>query len=151
MEAQPRRRRRRRKARKSTVVKRIPRIGGSKVRMTTQRKVVLKVLRESCEHPTVRDIYETAKQTLPGISLATIYNSLKALQRAGMVNEHHVTSGAARFCINKMPHVHMMDEASGRMIDVILREGVRLEDVFDVPTGAEITSMRAYLYGTLPS
>lgn len=150
MEAQPRKRRRRRKARRSAAVSKVPHISAEKMRMTTQRKVVLKALRESCGHPTVRELYELAQQTLPGISLATIYNSLKALQNAGMVNEHHLTSGAARFCINKMPHVHLMDETSGRMIDVNLRDGVRLEDVFNVPEGVVISSIQAYLYGTLP-
>lgn len=120
------------------------------IRMTAQRKAVLKALTENFGHPTVRELHELTKRYLPGVSLATIYNSLQALQRAGLVNEHHITSGAARFCINKMPHVHMLDDNSGRIIDVKLKEGVRLEDVFDLPLGVEIASMRAYLHGRLP-
>lgn len=111
----------------------------------------MKALTESSEHPTVRELYELTKQYLPSISLATIYNSLQALQQAGLVNEHHITSGAARYCINKMPHVHMLDEATGRMIDVQLKAGVKLEDVFDLPAGVTISAMQAYLHGKLPS
>ena len=121
------------------------------VRMTPQRRAVYKALMESHEHPTVRDLYEIAKQKLPGISLATIYNSLQALMQVGLVNEHRVTSGAARYCINKQPHVHLLDEDSGLMMDVHLREGIRLEDVFALPEGVQVSSMRAYLYGKATS
>ena len=121
------------------------------VRLTEQRRAVLTALTHSCMHPTVRELYELTKQHRPGISLATIYNSLQALQRAGLVNEHRVTSGAARYCINKKPHVHLIDKSTGKMLDVQVREGVRLEDVFELPEGVVISSMRAYLYGNIPS
>lgn len=121
------------------------------MRLTAQRRAVLKALTENYEHPTARELYEHTRQHLPGISLATIYNSLQALQRAGLVNEHRVSSGAARYCINKVPHVHLLDENTGRMLDVRLREGVKLEEVFDLPEGAVITSLRAYLHGKIPS
>lgn len=119
------------------------------VRLTPQRKAVLEALSGSCEHPTARELYELTKRLIPGISLATIYNSLQTLQRAGLVNEHHLTSGAARYCINKTPHVHLLDENTGRMLDIRLREGVRPEEVFDLPAGTTISSMRAYLYGKI--
>lgn len=140
------RRKTRRRARRKTH----PKTQGP-IRMTPQRKAVLKALTEHYGHPTVRELHELAKQYLPGISLATIYNSLQALQQAELVNEHRISSGGARFCINKMPHVHMLDDSSGRIIDVKLKEGIRLEDVFDLPEGVEISSMRAYLHGRLPS
>lgn len=123
----------------------------SEVRFTAQRRAVLKALTISSSHPTVRELYELTKQYSPGISLATIYNSLQALQRAGLVNEHRVTSGAARYCINKQPHVHLLDKNTGQMIDVHIRKGVKLEEVFELPEGVEISSMRAYLYGKIPS
>ena len=136
-------------ARKGTRKKNV--LPQSEIRLTTQRRAVLKALTGNNSHPTVRELYELTRQHQPGISLATIYNSLQALQRAGLVNEHHVSSGAARYCINKEPHVHLLDEITGQLIDVRLREGVRLEDVFDLPEGAVISSMKAYLHGKLSS
>lgn len=121
------------------------------VRLTTQRKAVLRALTENCGHPTVRELFEQTRKLVPNISLATIYNSLQALQEAGLVNHHRLSSGGARFCINKEPHVHMLDESTGRMMDVKLKAGVRLEDVFELPAGVSITSMRAYLHGRMPS
>lgn len=120
-------------------------------RMTAQRRTVMRVLTDMNTHPTVREVYEETKKKLKDISLATIYNTLETLRKAGMVNEHRVSGGAARFCVNRIPHAHMMDETSGMLIDVKLRDGVKLTDVFELPEGTEVTALNAYLYGTIPS
>lgn len=122
-----------------------------RVRMTPQRKAILHALSLTHTHPTARELHKLAHHLLPGISLATVYNSLETLLQAGLVNRHSTSSGAARYCANRVPHAHLVDEESGRMIDVQMRPGVRVEEVFTVPEGTEVSSLSAYLYGRVPS
>ncbi len=87
---------------------------------------------------------------MPGISLATIYNSLEALVEAKLVNHLHPDNGPARYCPNVVPHIHLMDDRSQKVIDVQLKQGLTPEDVFDLPEGVTVDTMEAYLHGCIP-
>lgn len=56
-------------------------------RMTSQRRLVLKVLAECQGHLDAEAIYALAKEKDPNISLATVYRTLKVLKEAGIVQE----------------------------------------------------------------
>lgn len=122
----------------------------ARLRMTRQRKIVIDILLESEDHPTAAQIYERSRKVMPGISLATIYNSLEALVDAKLVNHLHPDNGPSRYCPNVVPHIHLMDDDSQRVIDVQLKEGLKPEDVFDLPEGVTIATMEAYLHGSIP-
>ena len=124
---------------------------GVSVRLTPCRRAVLEALEHTQAHPTVRELRDIAARRHPSISLATVYNSLSYLQKIGLVNEHRLCSGSARYCVNYTPHMHLVDDLTGRMIDVQLKPGLHPEDVFDLPQGVTITSINAYLHGTVPS
>ena len=57
--------------------------------LTKQRQAVLDVIRESEEHLTANDVFENARRLLPGISFATVYNSLRYLKNEGLIAEVH--------------------------------------------------------------
>ena len=56
-------------------------------KLTPQRDAVYQVIREREDHPTASEIFEAARRRLPGISYATVYNSLRYLKEAGLVHE----------------------------------------------------------------
>lgn len=56
-------------------------------RLTSQRRLLLKVLAECEEHLDAEAIYELAKEQDPNISLATVYRTLKVLKEVGLVEE----------------------------------------------------------------
>ncbi len=60
--------------------------------LTKQRRAVLRVIRESDEHLTAIEVYERAKQLLPGMAFATVYNSLRYLKNERLIAK----SGSAR-------------------------------------------------------
>ncbi len=62
-------------------------LGRDRQRLTPQREAVLRAVRERDDHPTAGDIFVAAKQYLPAISYATVYNSLRYLRQAGLVRE----------------------------------------------------------------
>ncbi|MDO4750506.1 MAG: transcriptional repressor [Akkermansia sp.] len=122
----------------------------SRLRMTRQRRIVIDVLIDSDDHPTAAQIFDRAKQLMPGISLATIYNSLEALVSAKLVNHLHPDNGPSRYCPNVVPHIHLMDDRTQRVIDVSLKHGLTPADVFDLPEGVTVDTMEAYLHGMIP-
>lgn len=54
------------------------------LRMTKQRQVVYEVLTgNGLSHPTASEVFVSAKDRMPSISLATVYNCLESLTTAG--------------------------------------------------------------------
>ena len=51
--------------------------------LTRQRRLVLDLVRTEDEHPTAAEVFEQASKAMPGISFATVYNSLRYLKEAG--------------------------------------------------------------------
>ena len=47
--------------------------------MTAQRQLILKIIQSSKRHLSAEEIYIEAREELPGIAMATVYNSLKYL------------------------------------------------------------------------
>ena len=74
--------------------------------LTKQREVVLQVIRDSEEHLTANEVFDNAKQLLPGISFATVYNSLRFLKDAGHIAEIQFGNGASRFDRTLYRHDH---------------------------------------------
>lgn len=120
------------------------------VRMTQQRRAVLETVLNSHDHPTAAVIFERTKNLLPGISLATVYNCLETLSEANIINHLNFDNGPSRFCPNLEPHVHLLDDANNRVMDIQLKPGLRPEDVFELPEGTCVTRMDACLHGNIP-
>ena len=86
--------------------------------LTRQREVVLQVITDAEEHPTANEVFDRAKQLLPGISFATVYNSLRYLKEAGHIAEISFGSGASRFDSMTSRHDHAICTRCGRLIDM---------------------------------
>ncbi|MBV8856246.1 MAG: transcriptional repressor [Acidobacteria bacterium] len=94
--------------------------------LTPQRRAVLRVIRESAEHPTANEIFEAARRELPSISFATVYNSLKYLTGAGLVREIHFGKGSSRYDGETERHDHAVCSRCGRLSDFDLAETSQL-------------------------
>ena len=124
-----------------------PKVKG--LRMTRQRSEVYKVLMEHRDHPTAGEVYERAKQNMPGISLATVYNCLEALVQHEVVRQVNFERESSRYCPNLSEHGHFHDEATGTILDVPLKKGVKLSDLLDLPEGAQVDNLEITLRGKI--
>ncbi len=88
--------------------------------LTKQRKVVLQVIRQAETHLTANEVYDKAKQLLPAISLATVYNSLRFLKDAGYITEIAFAGSASRFDKRVERHDHALCVKCGKLIDIDL-------------------------------
>ncbi|HXL81466.1 MAG TPA: transcriptional repressor [Pyrinomonadaceae bacterium] len=104
---------------------------GSGDKLTRQREAVLQVIREREDHPTANDIFAAARRRLPGISYATVYNSLRFLREAGLVHEIKFGDSASRYDRETDRHDHALCSQCGKLVD------------FDLPQAAELMKAAA--------
>ena len=88
--------------------------------LTKQRRTVLQVIRESEEHLTANEVFEDAKRILPGISFATVYNSLRYLKNEGLIGEVRFGTDATRYDRRVTRHDHAICSRCGKLVDLEL-------------------------------
>ncbi len=95
-------------------------------RLTRQRRAVLEVLRSTRSHPDAAWIHQEVKKKVPSISLGTVYRTLDALVKEGMVVALH-TGGATRYDAFTEPHPHLVCRRCGAVLDLPLEVGGLVE------------------------
>ncbi|MEO7672802.1 MAG: transcriptional repressor [Pyrinomonadaceae bacterium] len=86
--------------------------------LTKQREVVLQVISNAPEHLTANEVFVNAKELLPSISFATVYNSLRYLKEAGHIAEIRFGNGASRFDRMTHRHDHAICTRCGKLVDI---------------------------------
>jgi Fe2+ or Zn2+ uptake regulation protein len=119
------------------------------LRMTRQRQEVYRTLMQQRNHPTANDVFMRVKDSLPNISLATVYNCLEALVQHGIIRQVNFERESSRYCPNLSEHGHFHDAVTGVIHDVDFKPGVNLSDVLNLPPGAVIDDVEITLRGKL--
>lgn len=88
------------------------------LRATRQRLAVYEALAATKSHPTADDLYRAIGNGRRDMSLATIYNTLEALCRAGLAQKLSGCAGSARYDATVHNHLHLRDEFTGSLADV---------------------------------
>ena len=91
-------------------------------------------------HVTAESLFEAAKTHGEAVSLATVYNTLRAFCDAGLMQEVTVDGSKSYFDTNTHDHPHFYWEDEGRLTDAPAQELV-IAQLPDVPEGAEIASV----------
>ncbi len=89
------------------------------LRCTRQRECVYSALAATTAHPTAEELHRTVHDTDPGLSLATVYNTLEALVACGLGKRLPGDGGPSRYDADMSPHVHVA-LSDGRLVDVPL-------------------------------
>ena len=87
------------------------------LKATPQRLAVLRSLAGDVTHPTAQELHERLSGEFPGLSVATVYNTLAALTRVQHCKPLEL-GGPARFDPNVAPHDHAVCERCGSIRDV---------------------------------
>ncbi len=107
------------------------------------------VLLEKRDHPTAEEVFLRAKEAMPEISMATVYNCLDALVKTGVVRQVKVERGAGRFCPNMHEHWHFHCTACGGVFDVDLPE--KIAAALPLPEGFKIDQLEIAAHGVCPA
>ena len=119
------------------------------LRMTRQRQEIYRILIEQRDHPTANEVFMRAKDRLPNLSLATVYNCLEALVQHGIIRQVHFERESSRYCPNLREHGHFHDEATGVIHDVDFKPGFNLTDILDLPPGIVVDDIEITLRGKM--
>lgn len=117
------------------------------LKMTGQRRVILQVLGQAEDHPSVEDVYERAKEMDASISIATVYRTLGLLDELDLVIRHEFQEGYSRYEVNWDHHHHLVDLETGKVIEFQNEELERLKEKIAHDLGYELVDHRLELYG----
>ncbi len=120
-------------------------------RMTKQRRAVFDVLHAERDHPTASEVYIRAKEQMPSISLATVYNCLETLTQAGLVKQVNVDREASRYCPNLKPHAHFFCSHCQEVYDVDLRPSADAVEPWALPEGSIVEHVEVAMKGCCPN
>ena len=94
--------------------------------LTKQRETVLRVIRESDKHLTANEVFDDARRRMPGISFATVYNSLNYLKTNGLVTEIKFGTDSNLYDRKLTRHDHALCNNCGKLVDLELTIPKRL-------------------------
>ena len=76
-------------------------------RNTKQRACVLEAVRGTRNHPTAEEVYDTVRQALPRVSLATVYRNLNQLAQEGTLRRILLPNAPDRYDRTTAGHYHI--------------------------------------------
>ncbi len=118
------------------------------LRITDQRRVIARVLSEAEDHPDVEKVYARASAIDPGISIATVYRTVRLFEEAGILDRHDFGDGRARYEPSpEAHHDHLIDVETGRVIEFVDPELEQLQKQIAEKLGFRLVDHRMELYG----
>ena len=126
----------------------IERCEAKNLRMTEQRRVIARVLEDSADHPDVEQLYGRAVAVDSGISIATVYRTVKLFEEAGILDRLEFGDGRARYeDAERDHHDHLIDIQSGMVIEFVDAEIEELQERIAKKLGYKLRGHKLELYG----
>ncbi len=118
------------------------------LRITEQRRVIARVLSDSVDHPDVEKLHTRAVAIDPGISIATVYRTVRLFEEAGILDRHDFGDGRSRYeAAPEAHHDHMIDVESGKVVEFVDPELESLQRQIAERLGFRLVDHRMELYG----
>ncbi len=118
------------------------------LRITEQRRVIARVLGEAEDHPDVEALHTRSSAIDPGISIATVYRTVRLFEEAGILERHDFGDGRARYeAAPEAHHDHLIDVETGNVIEFVDPELEALQKQIAEKLGFRLVDHRMELYG----
>jgi len=122
-------------------------LAASGARMTAPRRVLARVLGQSSDHPDVEELHRRAQEIDPGISLATVYRTVRLFEQLGIVERHAFSAGRARYEHGgEEHHDHFVNVRTGEVVEFHAPEIEALQAEIAARHGYKILDHRLVLY-----
>ena len=117
------------------------------LRITEQRRTIARVLSAAVDHPDVEEVHHRAAAIDPGISIATVYRTVRLFEEAGILARHDFQGGRSRYeTASDAHHDHLIDIESGRVIEFHDAELEELQRRIAERLGYRLVDHRMELY-----
>lgn len=117
------------------------------LKMTAQRRIIARVLSEASDHPDVEELYRRASRMDSGISIATVYRTVRLFEEANILERHDFRDGRSRYEeATEIHHDHLIDIETGDVIEFQNEEIERLQREVAKKLGYDLVDHRLELY-----
>ena len=124
-------------------------ISENNLKITKQRRTVLKAFLECKNHISVEELYNTVLKTEPKIGLATVYRTLALLTKSGLALEMDFGDGQKRYesSYRTVHHDHMVCTECGKIIEFNHPLIEKYQEEIAKENSFKITSHKLDLFG----
>ena len=116
-----------------------------------QRDIVLKVVMDSCDHPTAEVVYNRVKEIIPNISLGTVYRNLNVLADNGYIKKIGISNNQYRFDKTVTNHHHIRCIMCNNVKDIFSDTAEVFYDKIELETEYKIISKDLVFEGICPN
>ncbi len=120
-------------------------------RLTPQRAAILESLRQLRTHPTAEELLDRMRETMPQLSLGTIYRNLQILVKEGFALKLPSSHGSHRFDGDASRHHHVVCECCGHVEDVFLARAPEVLRRVAQMTGYDVYPREMIFHGRCPA
>ena len=85
------------------------------LKLTEQRKIIVKVLSDSSDHPDVESVHKRAVKIDKRIGIATVYRTIKLFEDNNLLEKHEFKGYSSRYETVRENHHHLIDIKSGKV------------------------------------
>ena len=112
------------------------------LKVTGPRVAILDAVERNCHHPSAEDIYQELVESNPSLSLSTVYGTLSAFVRAGLVRKLSEVDGRLRVDGTKSTHDHAICRMCGTIFDIEPDPGQGQSRPAELPGGLTVLDVR---------
>ncbi|HVK61129.1 MAG TPA: transcriptional repressor [Bdellovibrionales bacterium] len=121
------------------------------LKVTTQRLLILDLVRKGPSHFTAQDVFESVSAKNPAVGFATVYRFLRTLSEQSYVTEVRMGGMPARYeWAAKRHHDHLTCTSCGSIVEFENTEIERLQEKVAKEHGFQLTEHILELYGICP-
>lgn len=118
------------------------------LRTTEQRRIIARVISDSEDHPDVETLHARASAIDSGISIATVYRTVRLFEEAGILDRHDFGDGRSRYESSpEAHHDHLIDVETRKVIEFVDPELEALQRQIAERLGYRLVDHRMELYG----
>ena len=85
------------------------------LKLTSQRKIIVKVLSDSSDHPDVESVHRRAVKIDKRIGIATVYRTIKLFEDNNLLEKHEFKGYSSRYETVRENHHHLIDIQTGKV------------------------------------
>jgi len=119
-------------------------------RMTPQRLAIIHILHESGGHLSPSQIYERTRQTIPGLTEATVYRTLVFLAQNDLVYPAHIGNGKLVYEMAGHDHHHLICRGCGKAMQIDHKLLQKLYIQLEADSGYRLTTSHLTIFGLCP-
>lgn len=117
------------------------------LKYSRQRESIKAFLHERTDHPTADTVYQCIRESVPNISLGTVYRNLNLLAELGEIQKLSCGDGKEHFDWNPEPHYHFVCRGCGSVEDLPMEPLSGVEAQAQKHTGSRIEGHLIFFKG----